>query len=315
MNVIPIFPELVDNSMRKELVKCQTAAKYRYEMNLRSVKMKRVDLHAGKAFAKGMEVLRRAYYIESATEIEAVAAGVKALYESYGDFACPKDSNKSADRMAGALAFYVERRPLAEDNFQPLKLGDKWGFELPFSFDSAVLHPVTGVPIKYGGRLDFLALNKDDGKVWFVDEKTGSQLGDKWANQWQMDSQTTGYYKGVRHLLDQAGLTELEVGGGYINGIAIKKYDYDHVRVGVHRADWEVERWWIQANSDLARWVHAHVHGSHDMALDHACAYYNNPCDFQLLCKSRNPERVMDGNFEVEVWNPIEGTESKMKGE
>jgi hypothetical protein len=126
-----------------------------------------------------------------------------------------------------------------------------------------------------------------------------------------MDSQTTGYYKGVRSLLDKAGLTDLEIGGGYINGIAIKKYDYVHVRVGVHRADWEVERWWKQMNHDLERWVEAHRLNNHDMALDHACAYYNNPCDFQLLCKSRNPERVMDGNFEVEVWNPVAEPESK----
>ncbi len=59
MKVVQIFPEAVDNSMRKELVKCQTAAKYKYEMGLRADEGTKVDLHAGKAFAAGMEVMRR----------------------------------------------------------------------------------------------------------------------------------------------------------------------------------------------------------------------------------------------------------------
>lgn len=311
MKVIPIFPEFVDNSMRKELVKCQQAAAYRYELGLRSNKQTRVDLHAGKAFAKGMEVMRRAFYWEGKDEGQALYEGVKALYAAYGDFPTPPDSNKSVDRMAGALTYYVQQRPLSEEPLKPIAMGDKPALEVGFSFSSEVLHPVTGLAIQYSGRFDMLALNEKDNKAWIVDEKTGKSLGDKWANQWQMDSQITGYYVGARRLLDDHGYHLMEIGGAYINGIAIKKYDYEHVRVAAYREQWEMDRWWAQFNKDLKRWVDASRLNEYDRALDHACAYYNNPCDFQVLCKSRNPERVIEGNFYVERWNPLTGEESK----
>lgn len=312
MNIIPIFPALVDNSMRKDLVKCQKSAYYKHELGFRSNKQTRVDLHAGGSFAKGMEEMRRVFYVERKREDEALFAGIKKLYEFYGNFPTPTDSNKSADRMAGAMTYYVQQRPLGEEDLEPINLGGgKVGLEIGFSFATNVGHPDTGEAILYGGRMDMLGLSKKDGKVWIVDEKTGKSLGDKWANQWQMDSSLTGYYMGARKLLDDHGLKNLQIGGAYINGIAIKKYDYEHVRVAAYRSDWEIDRWWQQMNRDLARWVEAHRLNDYDYALDHACAYYNNPCEFEVLCKSRNPERVMDGNFRVERWNPLAEVESK----
>lgn len=308
---IPIFPEVVDNSMRKKLVKCQKAAHYKYELGLRSVGQTKVDLHAGKAFAKAMQVMRHSYYFGKMPDYEALAAGIKALYEAYGDFPCPKDSNKSADRMAGALTYFVERNPLNESDLRPIELPNgKVGLEVGFQIETNVIHPITEKPIVYGGRMDMLAVSEKKGNVWIVDEKTTKSLGDKWANQWQMDSQITGYYMAARKLLDSLGLNELEIGGAIINGISIKKYDYEHVPVEAYRQDWEIARWWKQYNHDLIEWVSAFRNGTHSYALDHACAYYLNPCEFVTLCKSRNPERVMDGNYNVERWNPLDETGS-----
>jgi hypothetical protein len=57
---------------------------------------------------------------------------------------------------------------------------------------------------------------------------------------------------------------------------------------------------------DVGRWVEAFKAQEHDQALDHACAQYNNPCQFTSLCKSANPERLIDGSYVVNFWNPVE---------
>lgn len=306
MLITPEFPEAIDNTMRKQLVKCETAAKYRFEWGLKALEDERVDLHAGAAFAKGMEEMRRAYFVERLTEYDAIEKGISALYKKYGNFACPSSSNKSAERMAGALTFYAEQRPLSQEDLEPIRLSnDEYGLEISFAYPIAVDHPSTNQPLLYCGRFDMLALHKKTNMVWIVDEKTGKSLGDKWANQWQLDSQMTGYCWGARKLLDSHNMGSLQIAGAIINGIAIKKYDYEHVRVAAYREAWEVQRWYEQLVDDVLYWKTAHQSGKHRFALDHACAYYNNPCEYSKLCKSRNPERILDGNYVVERWKPL----------
>ena len=53
MSYTPLFPHAIDNTMRKQLVKCQKAAHYQFELGLRPLTESRVDLHAGAAYAKG----------------------------------------------------------------------------------------------------------------------------------------------------------------------------------------------------------------------------------------------------------------------
>lgn len=311
MNDARQFPEAVDNSMRKELVKCEMAAKYRYEMGLRVDGDTKIDLHAGGAFAKGMEAMRRAYYNAGMSDGDALNAGVAALYATYGSFVAPPKSNKTADRMAGALAFYAQQCPFMTETLVPLTFpnGEK-AIEVSFNHEIPVQHPVTGKNLTYCGRFDLLAQDQEDGGVWVVDEKTTSQMGEKWANQWPLDSQMTGYCWGVQRLLDEHKMSNLEVKGAIINGIAIRLRDYEHARFKTYREEWQIERWYYQMMRDVMRWRNAYLQTSHDQALDHQCAMYNNPCEFAPLCMSRNPERLIEGSYVVKRWNPLTRTES-----
>lgn len=305
-----IFPEAIDNSMRKELVKCEMAAHYRYEMGLRSVDSQRVDLVAGGAFAKGLEVMRKAYYVADAQPSLALNEGIQALYAAYGSFAPPAKSNKTADRMAGALAFYASECPLESSPYVPLVLPTgEHCIEVGFNFPISVTHPDTGKPLTYCGRFDMLARHKDTGEIWVVDEKTTSQMGEKWANQWILDSQMTGYVWGANRLLAQHNMPE-RVKGAIINGIAIRLRDYEHGEFQAVRPDWMIDRWYDQMVQDVVDWRTAYRYGGHHMALDHACAYYNNPCEFSPLCASRNPERLIEGSYQVVRWNPLTREES-----
>lgn len=306
----PTFPHNIDNSMRKELVKCETAAKYKYEMDLRANTTAKVDLHAGKAFAAGMETVRRSFYVDAVDPFTALNRGIQKIYAEYGSFVAPEKSNKTADRMAGALTFYFAENPLMNEKLIPVTLNDgKRGIEVSFSFPMGVMHP-DGEELNYCGTFDLLAQELATDDVWVVDEKTTGQMGDKWANQWFLDSQMTGYCWGSQKLLEANGLGHLQVKGAVINGIAIRLRDYEHQRLNVYRQQWEIDRWFRQMKSDVIRWREAHTMNLHSMALDHQCAMYNNPCEFAPLCSHRNPERIIENSYSVVHWNPITRTES-----
>lgn len=303
-NYLATFPEAIDNTMRKSLVKCEQSAHYRFELGLQSKLAKRVDLIAGGAFAAGIEAVRREFYVEHKPAGEAAQIGVQAVFEAYGDFQCPRDSNKSVQRVAGALLHYLERYPLQLETKIPFLFPDgKAAIEMHFSFPIPIHHPETGKQLEYCGNFDLLALDMDDGGLWVVDEKTTSSMGDKWANQWPLDAQMTGYCWGAQKILDAYGCTQ-KLKGAIINGIAIKKYDYDCGRFPTYREEWEIQRWYDQMLTDVQDWKNAFTNVSHKLNLDHSCAYYLNPCEFAPLCKSRSPAKLFEGSYVVEFWNP-----------
>lgn len=305
------FPPAIDNSMRKELVKCQKIASWKFEQGLNSEDLSE-DLVAGGAFAKGIEEARRTYYLLKGNETQALEDGIAALYKQYGDFKCPPakkyKTSKTADRMAGALAYYIGERPLNGAEFEPFMIDGRLSVEISFNHEIPIQHPYLDRWLTYCGRFDMLGKDAN-GDVWVVDEKTTGQMGDAWMNQWMLDSALTGYCWGARGMLLDAGMGDLNVVGAVINGVAIRALSndqpYETMKVPVFREDWEIQRWYAQMFRDVSGWVDAFQKQNHNQVLDHACALYNAPCQFARLCKSRNPERLT-GTYNVRFWNPLE---------
>lgn len=295
------FPEVIDNSMRKELAKCQKIAHWRFEKGLTTGK--NVNLHAGGAFAHGLEHARKAFYVEGSSHEDAVRIGIEKLMEFYGDFD-HGTSNKSRERMAGALAFYFNEHRMDEDEYQPVRFPNgTTGIECNGTFKIPVLHPDTHKQLTYSFRFDLLAEDRD-GYYWVVDEKTTNKLGDAWAFQWDLDSQMTGYCRGAKILLAEKGLDPEKLKGAVINGVSILKYDYGHMRCPTLRMDWEIERWYKQMVRDFEEWTIAYKYQSHRQVLDHACALYNSPCEYARLCKSLEPHKI-EGGYVIHFWNPL----------
>ena len=296
------FPDVIDNSMRKELVKCQKIAHWKFERGL-NAEIGNEHLVAGGAFAKGMEVMRKMYYQDGEKQAAALQEGIVAVYKQYGQFVPPSGSLKTAERMAGALAYYAENKPFDGEELVPLQLGDGMlGIEVAFNHELPILHPKTNKRLSYCGRFDMLAEDKQ-GKVWVVDEKTTGRMGDAWAHQWDLDSQMSGYVWGAQKLLKKEGIDK-EVVGAVINGISILKYGYDTMRCPTFRQDWEVLRWYEQMLDDVDGWISAFKHQDHDQILDHGCALYNAPCQYAKLCKARDPEKIV-GSYAIKFWNPM----------
>ena len=256
-----------------------------------------VHLVAGGAFAKGIEVARKAFYERGAEPEQAELAGMQALIAAYGDFECPADSAKSLERTLGALQFYFERYPLGADGMVPITFaGGKRGIEFSFATPLPnVVHPVTGDPILYTGRADMLAEYLDG--IYVVDEKTTSALGASWSRQWEMRGQFTGYQWAAR----EAGI---QTAGAVIRGVSILKTKYDTLEAITYRTPWEIDRWLAQTERDVERMIKCWEDGWWDYDMGEACGSYGG-CSLTSVCKSADPESWLPVRMERRVWDPL----------
>ena len=312
----PIFPHTFDSTMIGTGRSCPQKLFRQYIQHWKP-KAESVHLIAGGAFASGIEAARRCFYEgrvpvysnEEGKEDEvsyaecqtgdaglAEGIGLGALLRHYGDFECPPESPKSAERMAGALEFYFERYPLGRDGTVPITLpSGRTGIEFSFAETLPINHPVTGDPILYTGRSDLIA--EFAGGVYVFDEKTTSSLGMSWARQWEMRSQFTGY-------IWAANRTGLKPDGAIVRGVSILKTKYDTLQAITNRSEYEVERWLEQTCRDIEHYIAMWKEGWWDYSLDHACAEYGG-CSMVQICKSSNPETWLEMYFERRVWDPL----------
>lgn len=299
MNSNPImFPHTFDSTMLAAFRSCPQKF-FRSYVEHWKPKSESVHLVAGGAFAKGIEVARKAFYESGCPTGDregAEALGLRALIRAYGDFECPADSAKSLERTAGALEFYFQHYPLGADGAVPIKFQDgRSAIEFSFAEPLDIRHPVSGDPILYTGRCDMIAEFAEG--IYAVDEKTTSSLGASWSRQWEMRAQFTGY----QWAANRAGLN---VQGTLVRGISILKTKYDTQQAITYRSPYEVERWLEQTHRDIARAVRMWEEGRWDYALDHACAEYGG-CNMVTICKSPEPDQWLPMYFERRVWDPL----------
>ena len=291
----PMFPNTFDSTMLGAFRSCPQKMFRTYVQHWKP-KSESVHLVAGGAFAKGIEVARKAYYEQGASQEDAVAHGLQALLLAYGDFDCPADSAKSANRMAGALEFYFDNYPLDGASAVPVRFpSGKLAIEFSFAEPLDIVHPVTGDPILYTGRADMIA--EFCGGNYAVDEKTTSSLGASWGKQWEMRSQFTGYQWA-------ANKVGLNVQGTLVRGVSILKTKYDHLQHVTYRSPYEVDRWLDQTHRDIKRAIAMWEAGYWDFSLDHACAEYGG-CSMVNVCKSNEPEAWLPMYFTQRVWDPL----------
>lgn len=290
------FPELIDNTMREAYSSCPTKF-HKGHIQKIGPNPPSVHLHAGGAYAAGLEIMRKEFYDLGTDEETAKLRGIEALIQYYGDFECPAGSNKSLDRMIGALEFYTQTYPLATDIVKPFRLATgKHAIEFTFAIPMEVNHPVTGQPLLYSGRFDMLAIRDD--ALFVEDDKTTSQLGPTWGGQWDLNSQFTGYCYAAQTF-------GYPVAGAIIRGTSILKEKYGDAQAIVYRPQWQLDRWWEQLHDDAARMISDYNRGWFGHALGGACSHYSG-CEFKRLCLSQNPDQWLDAYYTQRLWNPLD---------
>lgn len=299
----PDFPEVVDNTILAGFRKCPQYTFRTYIQHYKPSALS-VHLHAGKAFAEGLEATRRAFYEQECTMQDSIQAGVHRLLEAYGDFPCPDDSAKSATRMAEALVYYFDAWPLDTDQAKPLVLpSGRRAIEFSFADPLPVLHPVTQQPIIYTGRSDMVVQSPQG--IFIEDDKTTTALGASWSNQWDLRSQFTGYTWAARN-------NGIAVDGVLIRGVAILKTKFNHDQYLTYRPQWEIDRWLEQATRDLQRMIQCWEEGYWDYNLADACGDFGG-CSLRQVCKAANPDEWLGMYFQRRRWDPLARVETVLE--
>ena len=303
---IPKFPEVIDSTMLAAFSNCPLKFYREYCLRLGNPHTS-IHLHAGGAFAKAIEVIRRARWEKQLKEQECFLEGFVEFAKFWGDFEVPdfgSGQNKTFERMWQAVEFYFEEYPLDNDSIKPYVFDNgKTGIEFTFGIPLPIDHPDTNNPIVLAGRFDLLGYYKNFLAV--VDEKTTSSLGSTWPNQWTMRGQMFTYVWAAR----QSGLA---VRTAIIRGISILKTEFGTLEVyKSHYNDQLLDRWEL----DMIRKVHSMVRlykqsilgnsGEKEwpMSFSSACTEYGG-CHFTDLCTSNNPT-VWYGDFGERNWNPL----------
>lgn len=295
----PPFPAVLDNTIVSTFKACPRKAQLAYFEHWKPRGIS-VHLHAGAAFAAGLEGAREAFYVKGQSPDDSVARGVGTLLQHYGDFECPEDSAKSATRMAGALEFYFDQWPLGVDDAVPITLpSGKRGIEFSFVTPLPIDHPVTGEPILYSGRADMVV--DFAGGTYIEDDKTATQLGASWAKQWDLRSQFTGYCWAAKEM-------GVEVDGVLVRGVSILKTKYDKANSLTYRPQWMIDRWLAQLLRDVTFMIDCWETGYFDYDLSESCSHYGG-CTFRTVCLSEHALPWLETDFERRIWDPITRTE------
>jgi len=293
----PPFPDQVDNTARGDFVACPTKWMYGFLFSITGM-APNVHLHAGGAFAKGLEVARLSFYRDGKSIGEAKRDGLEAIMVSYGNFvpAPTKTGDKSLENVIRAFDSYLQLYPLDRDRIKPFKTQDgKYMIEFTFSIPTEVKNPSTGNPILYSGRCDMIG--EMNGNLWVTDEKTTGSLGESWADQWKLESQFTGYCAAARTY-------GFPVAGALVRGVGLLKTKITHAEVILSRHSWEIDRWWRQLHKDLRRMVQQYEEFDFDLAIAKgACSSYGG-CGFTTLCESPEPARWLN-QYRIRVWDPL----------
>lgn len=288
------FPPVIDSTMLAAFA-CPAKFWRAYVHRYSATAGKSIHLIAGGAYAKGLEVARKAYAAGADPET-ALLLGTEALIEAYGD-AEPGDTNKSLGRMIGALEYYFNVYPLDTDDARIATIGGvpavEWSFGLPLPFT----HPDSGEPLLYAGRTDMLC--EFAGGLYALDDKTTSQLGATWPRQWEMRGQFSGYSWAAREL-------GVRLAGTLVRGLCILKGGYNHAQAIVNQPDWKIDRWVTHRDHIITQMLESYRTGQYHFALNEECNAYGN-CTFKQVCNVPPEHQIawLDTNYVEHEWNPL----------
>jgi hypothetical protein len=295
------FPEVWDSSMLAAFKACPQLCFKTYFANWKS-KAEKIDLHAGKVHAIGLEYARRAFFEEGVGAEDAEALGLREMLKAWGDFECPQDHPKSLQGVARAYSYYMDSFPLTMNTGFPIVLpGGKRAIEVSDVLPLALAHPETGQPLLYSIRADMVV--QYAGGIYGEDDKTTSRLGPTWSSQWDLRSQFIGYTWGLRQ--------SLNVNGFLVRGVSMLKTKNEAQEAIVNFSSFEVDRWY----GELLEWLEDIIRCWRTKRwrynLDHSCSNYGG-CGFRTVCKAEDERPWLEQFFERRKWDPVTRQEIKL---
>lgn len=306
------FPLVIDSTMLTAFSECERRFSWEYLMHYKS-KLPSIHLHAGGAYAAGLEEYRKSYYQDELSAQRALAMGKAKIQEAWGDFDPdpPGKHNKSLDRVLGALDYYHETWPIDKDTLDPYYIGSDLAVEVSFAIPlDNIRSPDTGEPIIIAGRFDQVVRYTDAiGRVsvYNLDDKTTKQMGDKWAEQWATRGQFLLYSWAMRN-------RGIPVQGMIVRGMCFYKDRYQARQCVVTHNDYHIDRWETEMFIRIEKMREAWVRNDWSYAYNNNCGSYGG-CTYKDICITEDHMPFLEGNYEKRVWNPLTSDEENLNNE
>lgn len=293
-----IFPAYIDSTMLASFRSCPRSFYNEFILGLRP-KGTSWDLHAGAAFARGLEQTRHMLWSRQPLA-SAVAEGIAALTSYFGIAEPPegKSQAKSWLNLISAFAAYWNHFGYDTD---PYKIwapsnGDP-GIEFSFAIPLPIPHPVTGDPLIYCGRFD--ALVEIEGLVYALDDKTTSSLGANWVSKWKLRGQFLGYVWACQQL-------GYPIQGYLVRGIGLYANGAEFLQYPGIAPDYLIQEWYDTLLQDLQRMVALFQQTtSFPKVFSDACHSYSG-CPFLPICHLPfTREHLYYDEYQVSRWDPL----------
>jgi hypothetical protein len=314
----------IDSSMLAELAYCPRSFYHRYILHLHPATTS-LHLNAGAAFAKALETVRLSLYAGGGMSV-ALSLGEESIL-SHPDL--PMQGEKSKEVLCEALTSYWHRFPFDQVAIINGAPATEFSFAVPLvmltekttNFSQAADNSLLLV-----GRFDAI-LEDDNHRLWILDDKTCSQLGATWAQQWQTRAQFLCYAWAVREFLkakDHPAPWGLKVRGICLSKTGNPNRNPARFEEYVQPILWSlVDKWekdYLEPLlSDLHRWTAAQDRVAsrpgdppsgasfprHGFSV--GCINYHSPCPYTPICTS-NQERVWYRSYDRKRWDPVTGT-------
>ena len=325
-----IFPTAFSNSMMSDIWKCEMYFFRSHCQKLVSVNKKSSDLLAGGHFAKGCELVRKAYFNDNLSIDESIELG----YNYILDAEDTGDSIKSNERMAVVLEKYFKRFPL-DSELTPVKLvNGEHAIEYNFEFDLGIPHPeLEGVNLTYKGKLDGLYERRFQDKrthCYVVDEKTtgqvsrikGTKLPDliEEENMYKVEGQFIGYHWAARQL-------GIMTSGSLIYKVPVLTNHEDAFELTVPINEFMIRQWHhatVSKIEELAEKYKYYKEKQNSLGFlpqyafypsytGNSCLAYRRLCAYAEGCKLPEGEEIIASSMKQVVWDSKERKEITLK--
>lgn len=293
-----IFPSVIDSTIVLSTA-CPVKFFYQFALGLAPVQ-KSIHLHAGGAFAHGVEAVRKNFYLKKMNLEDSLLEGWKEFINYWGDYEAPEGSYKDFYNVSAALFDYFYQYNPNNDHIQPyIKNDGTPAVEFTFALPLPINHPDTGEPLIYAGRCDMLGMYESMGCI--VDEKTTYTFPVEWSRMFAMRGQFLGYTWAAQ----QYGFP---ISMCVVRGVAIQQRSIKHLEAILQFPQWQVDRWYEEMLRKVQYIVD--VWKSKDFPLNYGdiCSSYGG-CPQLDLCISTDPE-VWLPSFATRRWNPLDKAEA-----
>lgn len=303
MSFETLFPIVLSNTDMSLWSQCKLRWFRERCQHLRKPNEKNIDLAAGGAFAKGMELVRKAFYQDKLPSSEAIQIGYDEILKSMHESGNNDDSLKSPERMALALVEYFKEFPLENEEVVPSLLEDgTYAVEHKFTIELPIYHPELKIPLIFKGKLDMLATSM--GRTYIVDEKTTKAIKSNEADLLATSGQFIGYAWLARKL-------GTPVVGVKVRKVAIQVREIKIKEFEVPITDYMIDLWeaaFFKKVQEMVDDYESTVAGGDfksiftpDFGL--GCTAYYRPCQYTAGCTSKYGENFLANEFSQIVWD------------